>query len=94
MTLTKLPNLILGGVTTADPQADGGELEEAEAIGGLVVPGGGARAVLQVVDAALDAVAQGVEKLLDAVWGAPIALGRDVRLPAAMKHILADGIAG
>ena len=66
--------------------------EAEEAAGGVVVASGNAAAVLQAVDAAFDAVAEGIERPLDAVLDAPVALGRDLRLPAAVTYIPADGI--
>lgn len=64
-----------------------------ETAGGVVVAGSDAAVVLQAVDAALDAIAQRVERLLDAVLDAPVPLGWDFRLAATIAHILPYGIA-
>jgi hypothetical protein len=64
-------------------------LDEAEeAAGGVVVAGGDAAIVFQAVDAALNAVAERVDRLLDAVLDALVAPRRDLRLPTAVTNIL------
>ena len=59
----------------------------------MVVAGGDTVTVLQAVDAALDAVTQGVDRPPDAVLDAPVAFGGDLRLAGAVADILADRIA-
>lgn len=68
----------------ADPLPDCGELDEAEeAACGVVVAGRYATAVLEAVEEALDAVAQGVERPVDRVLDTPVLLGRYLRLAAS-----------
>ena len=67
--------------------------EAEEAGGGVVVAGSNAAAVLQSVDAALNAITQGVDRSLDAVLNTPVALCWDLRLPATVADIPSDGIA-
>lgn len=62
-------------------------------LGGAVVKGCDAAAVLRRLDAALDAVAQGVEGVVDRSQEQVAALGRDGLLAAAIAQVVADGVA-
>jgi hypothetical protein len=87
-------NLVLGRVDKAEPLPDGSEHSEAEETArGMVVAGGDAAAVLEAVDEALDAVAQGIEGAIDRMLDAAVLLGRDFGNSAARENVLADGIA-
>jgi hypothetical protein len=74
-------------VDKAGPWPGGGELDEAKTAAGGVVVAGNAAIVLQAVDAALNAVAQRIERPLDAILDASVALDWDLGLPAAVTGI-------
>jgi len=81
-------------VDKADPLPDGSEHSEAEETArGVVVAGGDATAVLETVDEALDAVAQGIEGAIDRMLDAAVPLGRDFGSSAARENVLADSVA-
>lgn len=76
-----------------DPEADRGDLHEAEeACGGLVVAGGDASGVLEAVEAPLDPVAQGVDVAVDALADLAASAGRNDGHAAAIFHVLADRV--
>src|SRR6185437_5613789 len=77
-----------------DPLSNGGQHGEAKkAACGVIVAGGDAAAVLEAVDEALDAVAQGVPGAVDRVLHAAVLLGRDFGRCAPCPDILADRVA-
>ena len=85
---------MLGSVDEVpDPQSGGGDEDEAdEAVGGLVVAGGQSAAVLELGEAPLDEVSQGVEVAVDDGLGLAIALGRDDGGDAAIAQVGEDGV--
>lgn len=75
------------------PQADRGEVDEAEeAGGGLVVARGDASGVLQAIEAPLDPVAQRVDVAVDGLADAPALPGGDHGHAATRLDVLADGV--
>ena len=59
-------NLGLGRVDKPEPEPDGGEQDEAEEAGVvLIVAGGDAAAVLEAIEAPLDAIAQRIDAAVD-----------------------------
>lgn len=85
---------LLGCVDKAYPDFDGGELGEAEETGGgMVVAGGDTPAVLEFVEETLDAVAHGVEGVVDAVLDTAVTFGGDLGRAAAGSNFVADRIA-
>ncbi len=86
-----------------EPEAGGDDLDEAEiARGGLVSPGGDATGVFQTVDAALDAVAQGMDGAagrlgvsalrLAGMTGVPPRAATSSRMASASQPLSAIGI--
>ena len=68
-------------------------MDEAEvAVGGLVVSGCETAGVFELVEAAFDHVAQGVDCGIDGQLDEPVALGRDHRDTAALLHIFANEV--
>jgi hypothetical protein len=66
---------------------------EAEvAVGGFVVSGCQPSGILELVEAAFDHVAQGIDGGVDGKLDEPVALGRDHRRAAAPLHIFANEV--
>ena len=76
-----------------EPEACGNDLDEAEiACGSLVVSGGETPGIFQTVDAALDAVAQGIDQTVDRLGTRSVAAGRNDRRATLRGDLLADGV--
>ena len=68
-------------------------MDKAEvAVGGFVVPGCQPSSVFELVEAAFDHVAQGIDRGIDGQLDQPVALGRDHRSAAALLHIFANEV--
>jgi len=67
--------------------------EGKEAVSRLVVPGGDAAGILELVEEALDTVAQGIEQWIDRALNLAIALCRNDRIGSVEPGIFANGIA-
>ena len=79
------------GLISAQPDADGGELDHGEIVcGELLVSGGDAPAVLQAVEEALDPVALAVERRAEGVALLAVAAIGDVRGGALVLDLAPD----
>ena len=75
----------------AEPETDGGDVDEGkEALGGLVVAGGDAAGVLQLVETPFDEVAQPVEGAIDGHAQLACLAHRDDRHDIASFHGFAN----
>ena len=84
----------LGGVDKlAHPQADRDDVDDAEiAVSGFVVSGSEPPGIFELVEAALDHVAQGVDCGIDGQLDQPVALCRDHRDAAAPFDVFSNEV--
>ena len=84
----------LGRVDKSDPVSDRCDLDEAEEAGGeLVVAGRDAARVLELIEEALDPIAQGVGRLVDRTLDPSVGLRGDDGRDASLLEVGADGVA-
>ena len=78
----------------ADPLPDGSKLGEAEeTVCCVVIASGNAAAVLEAIDEALDAIAQGVDGAIDRMLDATVLLGPYLGQSTMGDKLLTDGVA-